>query len=156
MPLSSSNDAEVAFSTLGLLLKARTPGVIEKLRHYLDGYKSDAEPLALIAIGSTLSEIGDVSALSDLEELSGSNHVAIKLGALDAIRRMKSRASVPVLVRRLRDPNQTAQYVSLITLAEIFGKLDVDYAPAKSLFDKNPRYYTNLWEKWWAEQSEQR
>jgi hypothetical protein len=152
-PYSTSDDPEVAFGALSVLLRTRTLDSVERLRRYLLAYDSDSQPLALINAGTLLGGIDDPRARPALEELSESRFVAVRLGAMDALRSVKSRDSAPTLVRHLDDPDGTIQYLALITLAEIFGKTDGDYAPTMNLFDKKPGYYTSLWKKWCGEPS---
>jgi hypothetical protein len=152
--LSSSEDPEIAFPALAVLLKAKSPESVQKLKSYLDAYKGEAETLSLMDIGTQLGQVRDMRALPAVEALSGSRFVAVRYGAMDAMRGMKLTKSAPTLVQRLDSPDRFTQYLAVITLAEIFGKYG-DYAPGMELFDKNPRRYTELWKKWWAEQGPQ-
>lgn len=142
---------EIAFTALGVLLKTRTPDSVERLKHYLDDYQGAAEPVALVSIGSELGQISDAKALTTIEALSSSRYVSIRFGAMDAMRLMRNPKSAATLVERLDDPNGTVQYLAVITLAEIFGKHDGDYAPTMNLFDEKPREYIQLWKLWWAQ-----
>jgi hypothetical protein len=150
--LCSSEDSEIAFTALAVLLKSKTPEGVENLKRYLEIYKGDAEPLALVTIGTQLGRLSDAKMLPQMEALSGSKYVSVRLGAMDAIRKIKSSESAPTLVKRLDDPDSTVQYVALITLAEILGRYDGDFAPSMYLFDKKPQYYIGLWKQWWAEE----
>lgn len=149
--LWNSRDPEIAFTALGVLLKTRTPDSVERLKHYLDDYQGAAEPVALVSIGSELGQISDAKALTTIEALSSSRYVSIRFGAMDAMRLMRNPKSAATLVERLDDPNGTVQYLAVITLAEIFGKHDGDYAPTMNLFDEKPREYIQLWKLWWAQ-----
>lgn len=153
-PWCSSDDPEIAFAALGVLLKTNTPESVEKLRMYLDShvYNGDAQPFALASLGSRLGKIRDIRALPSLEDLSASGFIAVRLGAMDALRSIKSRQSVPTLVKRLDDPNSAVQYLAVIALSEILGKSDEDHGPTMNLFDKKPQYYITLWKQWWAEE----
>ena len=152
-PFSNSDDPEIAFPALGALLKTRTQEGVERLRTYLDAHSSGDQPMAAISVGTELGEVSDSKCRKTLEELTTSRFVAIKYGAMDALRRMGDPESAPTLVARLDDPDQSVSYVALITLAEIFRKFDGDYAPSMYLFAKKPDYYTQLWKQWWAERN---
>jgi hypothetical protein len=149
---TQSEDPETAVPALGVLLKTKTTDSIEQLKRYLDNYKSNVDLLAFSSIGSELSRIDNVKALGPLEALSSSHFIAIRHGAMDAIRRIKSPKSIPLLVARLDDSDSAVQYVALITLAEVLSKYDGDYAPSMYLFDKKPQYYVGLWKQWWTEE----
>jgi hypothetical protein len=149
--LSSSTDPEIAFSAIGILLKTGMPESISKLRGYLEAYHEDQPTIALISAGTELSLVTNAKALPDVEALSGSRFISIQFAAMDAIRRIASATSAPVLVRRLDDANRNVQYSAVITLAELFDKSG-DYGPSIELFDKNPQKYIVLWKQWWADQ----
>jgi len=150
LPLSNSTDPEVALSSLAILLKARTPGAVQRLENYLNAYKG-REPLALLSVGTELGRVSDRGDLASLEALASSEHLSIRLGALAGIRNMRSPHSAAVLAGRLDDPDIKVRYLATITLSEIFRK-GGDYAPSMYLFDKNPDFYTERWKGWWAEQ----
>jgi hypothetical protein len=150
-PLRNSVDPEIALTTIGVLLKTKTPESVEHLKNYLDAYTGESEPLALVSIGTELGQINNAKALPTMEALSHSKYVSIRWGAMDAMRLMKNPKSAATLVGRLDDPDSTIQYLAVITLAEILGKYDGDYAPTMNLFDKKPRYYIQLWKQWWAQ-----
>jgi HEAT repeats len=157
VPLSRSSDPEVALSAFAVLLKIKGRGqineaeVLTNLKTYLDSYAGDLEPAALINIGSELGQMGNEKALTALESLAGCRYRSIRLGALSAIRRIRSPQSAPVLVQRLDDVDNNVRYVAVITLAEIFQKYG-DYAPGMGLFDKNPGKYVQLWKDWYRNQ----
>lgn len=152
MPLTQSENPDIALTALGVLLRTKSVDSVGRLQRYLGSYTSDAEPVALFVIGPELGEISDAKALRALEALSGSKQRSVRFGAMDGIRRIKSPTSVPFLVARLDDLDSTVQYVALISLAEILGKYEDDFAPSIYLFDKRPQYYLGLWKQWWAEQ----
>jgi hypothetical protein len=151
-PLCQSSDANTALTAIGVLLKTKSPESVLRLQLYLDSYTTDAQPVALFVIGPELGEITNAKALPALEALSASRFLSITFGAMDGIRHIRDAASVPTLIRRLDDTNSTVQYGAVITLAEICGKFEGDYAPSMYLFDKKPEYYVGLWKKWWSEE----
>jgi hypothetical protein len=148
--LSMSADPEIALSSLAVLLKAKTPGAVERLASYLSAHKGGPEPLVLVNIGTQLGQVSNRDDLVFLEGLTSSEHLSIRLGALAGIRNMRSSHSAAVLAERLDDPDVNVRYLATITLAESFRKYG-DYAPSKYLFDQNPEFYTRRWKSWWAE-----
>jgi len=147
-----TSDPELALTALGVLLKTKTPESVAELRRYLDQYNGGAESIALLSVGTELGQIVDPRCLPDLLSLSGSLYLSVRLGAMDSIRRLRSPKSVPTLISRLDDQNPTVQYLAVITLAEVSGRLDGDYAPSMYIFDTKPQFYAALWKKWWVEE----
>jgi hypothetical protein len=148
-PLMQSTNPDVALTAIGILLRTKSVDSVEKLERYLASYSSDAEPSALFVIGPELGEVSDAKALPALDVLSKSKIRAVRYGAMDGIRRIRSPKSVPSLISKLDDPDANVQYVALISLVEISSKYDGDFAPSMYLFDKKPQYYIGLWKQWW-------
>ena len=146
-PLSNSNDPAVALGAIAVLLKTKSAMSVDQLRGYLSRYNDTAEPVALVSIGSELGQIDDERALASIESLADSRYLTIRLGAMHALRRMKSEASATVLVHKLDDPDSIIQYIAVMTLAEIFKKQG-EYAPSLRSFDQKPLDYVNLWKAW--------
>jgi hypothetical protein len=146
------SDPEAAFGAAAVALKTGTPDSVADLRHLVDT-DSGIEPTSLTKISVELDQVSDGRARPDVEALTSSKFMLIRLGAVGALRRMKNRSSAPKLIERLDDPNTDVQYLAVITLAEIFGKYDGDYAPSNYLFDKRPGFYTALWKNWWSQQA---
>ncbi len=149
--LSDSGDQEIALSAIAVLLKTKRLEDLERLKAYLDSHGSEDQPIAIMSISSELAQLQNPKTLSILQVLSGSKVISIKQGAMQAIRGMKSPSSGPTLIQRLDDSDGYVRYLAVITLAETFEKYG-DYAPNMALFDKNPKFYTDLWKKWWAEE----
>lgn len=150
--LISSEDPQIAFAALAVLLKTGTPSAVEKLKHYVESYQGTAEPISLISIGTELGEVSNEKALSTIEALASCRFQSIRYGATQSLRKMRNPQAAPILVQRLDDPNSTIQYLAVITLAETLGKFEGDYAPSMYLFDKKPQYYVGIWKKWWTEE----
>ncbi|MGA7927011.1 MAG: HEAT repeat domain-containing protein [Candidatus Sulfotelmatobacter sp.] len=153
VPLSSSKDPDIALSALAVLLKSGRPVEVERLREYLAGHPSDAAPISVVSIGTELSKISDERALSDLEALSGSKLLSVRMGSMQALRAMKNRGSASTLVRRMDDSDGYVRYLAVISLAEIFGKYG-EYAPNMHLFEQNPGFYVGLWKAWWTQEGQ--
>ena len=151
-PLSQSGNADIALTALGVLLRTKSVDSVQKLQQYLESYTANAEPSALFVIGPELREVSNPKALPALETLSASRFRSVRSGAMDGIRRMKDPKSVPFLIAKLGDADSDVQYVALITVAEILGKYEDDFAPSMYLFERRPQYYIGLWKQWWAEE----
>jgi hypothetical protein len=147
--LAGSGNPEIAIPALGILLKTKSPESANHLSHYLASYKETAPPLSLISLGSELRQFDNVNSLTAMENLAGSQYVAIRYGAMDAIRRIKSPKSVPFLIKQLDDADGNVQYVALISLAEILSKYEGDFAPGMGPFEQDPGRYLSVWKKWW-------
>ncbi len=132
-PLTQSSNVDIALTALGIQLRTKSIDSVERLRRYLETYRSDAEPLALFVLGPELGEINDPRALPALESLAASKFRSIRYGAMDGIRKIKDPKSVSFLIDKLDDSDTTVQYVALITLAEILGKYEDDFAPSMYL-----------------------
>jgi hypothetical protein len=147
---------KVALAALSVLLKAgtesgNTQDALLRLSAYLQT-RGDSPEETLANIGSELGRVNDAGSLELVEALSGSKSVAIRRGALQSLRFMKNPAASKTLVMRLDDNDGYVRYLSVMTLAETFGKYG-DYAPTMNVFDQNPEFYVGLWKSWWqAEQ----
>jgi hypothetical protein len=148
---ANSPDANIALAAIGTLMKSRSRQSVELLKTYLDNYKGDKEPMSVWSIGAWLPQISDPDALPALQALTGSRFTSVQVGAMDALRKIKSPSSAAVLVQRLDDSNSTVRYQAVITLAETFGK-DREFAPSMKLFNDDPEKYVRLWKTWWSEQ----
>jgi hypothetical protein len=151
--LTMSADRNIEAQALAVLLKTKTPQSVAYVRSFLDMYPDDIEPPALVSFGAELNQISDVRARVDVEALSASRFLSIRIGAMNALRHMKDRRSAPALIQRLDDSNSFVRYLAVITLAETFDKFDDDFAPSQPVFNTNPVYYTNLWKTWWSQQA---
>lgn len=150
--LTTSQDLELALGALAVLLKEGTPTAAEKLKLWLESYKGNAQPISLVSVATELADIRDVRVISAMEALTSSRYSAVRRGAVQSLRKMRSVRSGPVIAQRLDDSDQAIQYLAVITLSEVLGKYDGDYGPSKYLFDKRPQYYIGLWKQWWADE----
>lgn len=148
--LAGSPDPAVALSGLAVLLKSRSPKAVKLLADYLGVQQKDhsvSEPVALISIGGELATLQDRGDLPALESLTASGYIVVRVGAMEALRRMKDPSSAPTLVRKLDDPDSNVRYLAGIALAETFGKTG-DFTPSMYLYDKSPDFYIALWKQW--------
>lgn len=149
--LESSGDAEIAFSSIAVLLKAKVAGTAQALRTYLKTHSITRLPFALLSVSDELAAGTNIDDLSALGELTASDILSIKLGAMAGVRRIRSSQSAPALVARLDDPNADVRFLAVITLSEIFEK-GGDYAPDMRAFAQNPDLYTTKWKTWWTQE----
>jgi hypothetical protein len=149
--LSGSGEAEIALWAIAVLLRTKSTGALERLASFLKSYHGDDGVIWKANIDSDLSQMRDIQSLRILEELTNSRFTPVRLGAVEALRGIKSPKSARALFRRLDDPDRTIQYLAVISLAEILGKYEGDYAPTMPAFEKDPRKYITLWKQWWAE-----
>ena len=152
--VSQSQNPEVAFAAIAVLLKARTPTSVELLVQKLREYTGATEPMSVFTIGIELGQFKDERARPVLESLLNSRFESIRTGALEGLRSIKSPESGAALIRSLDDPSQRVQYIAVITLAEIFNKGDETYGPSMPLFANHPLQYIAAWKKWWAEREQ--
>lgn len=155
MPLTESHNSQIALTAIGVQLRTKSLSSLNKLQKYLETYPSNTEPLALSVIDSELRGIDDPGALNVLESLSVSSSRSVRYGAMDGIRKIRDPKSISFLITKLDDPDSNAEYTALITIAEITGKDEGDFAPSMYLFDRNPQYYLALWRKWWVDEGRQ-
>lgn len=155
-PLTQSQDPDVALTAIGISMRSKSIQSVEMLRKFLGSRTLAQEPLVLQVVGPEIAEIDNPEALAQLEALSTSGVLSVRHGAMDAIRRIRSPRSIPLLISRLDDSDNLVRYVALITLAETAGKDEGDYAPSMYLFDSKPEYYISLWKQWWVDEGRSR
>jgi hypothetical protein len=126
-PLAASKDPEIACWALAILVKAKTPGSLEKVNSFLEENQGDRPTLAIFAVARDLAGVRDPRALPALKALSSSKDVNIRFGVMDALRGMKSPQGAPILIPLLDDPNPNVQWAAVAVLADISGKQG-DYA----------------------------
>ena len=131
------------------MIRAGVPGSLGTLNYYLEGYQGDGALFGLAKIGSDLNQDRNRQDLPSLESLTSSRFLTIRLGAMEAIRRIGDPASAPTLIQRLSDSDSTVRYVAVIALAEIFNRHG-SYKPSMAEFRKRPDFYTREWQDWWA------
>jgi HEAT repeat protein len=150
IPLTTSTDPEIAFAAMAVLLKSGTAADVERVRKYVRTYSTDSAPISVVGLASELGQVHDEAAWPALCDLSRSPLLSIRIGSMQALRRIRGTQAAPCLIERLDDSNSYVSYLGLITLAETFEKYG-DYAPNMELFDGNRRFYVSLWKAWWLE-----
>ena len=140
-----------AFGALAVLIKSGESRDVAKFRRRVEDYEGDRPPIALISAASELSLVSNTSALPEIGRLSGSRFLSVQLAAMTAIRHIADVRSIPVLIERLDDRNESVQYSAVITLAEILQKSG-DYGPDIELFKKDRLHYIRRWKQWWVDE----
>jgi hypothetical protein len=144
-----SKNPQLTVSIIAVLLNsgAQQNG-IKLLSSYLQQHGNDADqPIELMTVGVLLSQVGDEQFITEMEEMSSSGISAIRLGAVEALRNMRSSKAAQTLVNRLDDPDPDIRYVALMGLAETFDKHG-DYAPNMRVYEGNATFYVDLWKAW--------
>jgi hypothetical protein len=152
-PLSTSQDPELAFDALAIMIKAGAPGSLEALDQYLQGYQGDGALFALVNIGRELDRKSSREDLPALESLTSSRFLAIRIGSMEAIRNIGELTIAPTLIRRmcdrLCDSDNTIRYIAVSALAEMFHKTG-DLKPSMAEFSMSPIFYSSQWRTWCA------
>jgi hypothetical protein len=100
-----------------------------------------------------IETIDNDTTVADLEGLKKlSNFKVLGLDAMAAIRRFHDPETIPFLVTKLDSDDRDIQYEAVITLAEVTGKDEGDFAPGGGPFDQNPSKYIALWKDWYQSQ----
>lgn len=99
--LSGSKDPDIALSALAVLVKSKSLADVGRLRMYLAGYPSDSGPIAVTSIGTELSQIRNSAAIPDLEALTDSRLISIRIGSMQALRAMRNTRAARAFVGRI-------------------------------------------------------
>lgn len=154
-PAATAADPTLAQYAIALLVKWDTPQGLEQLKRYIAQNRIDTREasttLARMAAAGELSSVRDERYLKGVEELSFANDIEIRMGAVQALRNMETRAAAPAFVKHLDDPDKNIRYSALMALAMMYGKT-VPQVPNWPEFEQTPDYYTGLW-KAWAQQT---
>lgn len=140
-------DRRVALAAFSVLARAGAPEDLAALCQFaqdpvLDSLAAD--------YGFSLGEIRAPGARLALECLARTPVRAIKYGAMDAIRAIKSPASVPELMRRLDDADSYTQFLAYITLTEIVHRKG-DPGEGAGGFARDRDAIVASWKQWWNE-----
>ena len=154
-PAATAVDPILAQYAIALLIKWDTPQGLERLKRYIARNRIDTREgsttLAMMAVTGELCSVRDGRYLKNIEELSFADDFEVRMGAVQALRNMETRAAAPVFVKHLDDPDKNIRYSALMALAMMYGKT-VPQVPNWREFDQTPDYYTGLW-KAWAQQT---
>lgn len=152
-PLSTSQNPELAFDALAIMIKAGAHGSLEALDQYQQGYQGDGALLALVNIGSELDRKSNREDLPALESLTASKFLAIRIGSMEAIRNIGELTIAPSLIRRmcdrLSDSDDTIRYIAVSALADMFHKTG-NFKPSMAEFSMSPIFYSSQWRTWCA------
>jgi hypothetical protein len=154
-PAAMAADPTLAQYAIALLIKRDNAQGLEQLKRYIAQNRIDTTEVsttsARMAVSGELSSVRDGRYLKDVEELSFADNIEIRMGAVQALRNMETRAAAPAFVKHLDDPDKNIRYSALMALAIMYGKT-VPQVPNWPEFDQRPDYYTGLW-KAWAQQT---
>ena len=154
-PAATAVDPILAQYAIALLIKWDTPQGLERLKRYIARNRIDTREgsttLAMMAVTGELCSVRDGRYLKNIEELSFADDFEVRMGAVQALRNMETRAAAPVFVKHLDDPDKNIRYSALMALAMMYGKT-VPQVPNWREFEQTPDYYTGLW-KAWAQQT---
>jgi hypothetical protein len=140
-------DRRLALAAFSILVEAGLPEDLSALCHYAQDPGLDS--LAW-AFDVRLEEIRSPAARAALECLARTPARAIKYRALDALRAMKSPASVPALIGLLDDSDSYAEFLAYMTLCEIVRRKE-DMGEGASGFATNRDAIVASWKQWWSE-----
>ncbi len=144
----ASSDPEIKMPVIAVLIKNGSNAGNELLTSYLKtNIAIDSEPSGISQVMSVLGQVSDSRYVIKMQQLSSASLPEIRLGAVEALRNMRSSVAIPNLIARLDDSDGDIRYVALISLAEIVDKTG-EYAPSMELYNKRPDYYLTLWKTW--------
>ena len=146
--LATSNDSALALAAIGAIVKASPAVGVQDLMKFLDSHRNVEPSEILQSIGFELWKVSDPDAVPALDSLSSSQILSIKLGAMQAIRQIRSRNSAETLIMRLDDPNKEVRFLAVKALAKIFDKSG-EYDPDSRQYDNDPGHFSKLWLEWW-------
>ena len=138
----------VRLAAMGALLAHNDISVLPEARELLlandprieQGVKNGAA--AAIGYG-----VKNPAAIPALDSLLHCPDVAVRRGAVSAVRNIGTWAAAKSLAQALSDPDRTVQYCAVIGLAEITGTTG-QWAPAMGTFLQNPQIYLDHWQHW--------
>lgn len=147
---TSDPDADVALTSLGVLLKTHEP---KRIKAFADGLKALANNLPpqagsfLFRFSGELLRVTRPDALPELEAVMDLPFPDLRHCSLQSIWKLHLKSSVPFLVSRLDDPYPPVQETAAIALGEIANKPDL--RPVGIEFRDNPQKYLEGWKAWW-------
>ena len=98
-----------------------------------------------------IGRIEDIHAAPILSRLMKAPDPRVRQGAAQALRHMKTEASVEALVGGLNDPDWEVRWLSVMGLDEIVGPKDGSgWGPGFDLFKAEEKKYLDHWNAWAA------
>jgi HEAT repeat protein len=140
-----NSDSEIALAIHAVLIKSGDPDEVARFAAFEEKNRT-GDFIKFISIGSALNNVRNPQAVASLIQLTDSPLIAIRRGALGALRSIKTVKSVPALIRHLDDSDSISRYIADISLSEILNK---NYPPVIDLFEKDESKYINAWKTWW-------
>ncbi len=102
-----------------------------------------------MAIAGKIRQEADQIPVDTLNSFSSIPMISIKLSSMEAIRKIKSSRSIPILVEHLDDSHPFIRYLAVSSLSEIVQGAGIA-EPTVPDFEQDPSRYTNEWKAWWA------
>lgn len=132
------------------LLKLKNYSELTKIKTYLE--ITPIEPgvrFVQALLAGALGSMRDPLAAEALENIAESSSSLARSGAVSALRYIAVPRSVPILVRKLDDPNQDVRYDAVMGLATIEHKGE-GWSNDFENYRKSESAYLKLWKTWWA------
>lgn len=148
--LFASPDSNVTLEAFAVAMKAGQASDVTAFERYLESNTQLTEQMLQQHDFSSIERLTDRGALEALEGLARMPFTALRYSAMAGIRHLRDPASVPELVKYLDGADPMMEYLALITLAEITGRLGED-APSMQTFDGNREKYIASWRQWWVD-----
>jgi hypothetical protein len=146
-PYVKDPDGRVATAAFSVLARNGAPDDLAALCQYAQDPALDS---LAANYGFNLGAIRDPTARPALECLARTPVRALKYGAIQAIRAIKSPASVPELIRRLDDPDSHIQFSAYMALCEIVHRKG-DPGEGAGGFARDRDVIVAAWKQWWNE-----
>ena len=141
----AGKDPEIALAVHAVLIKTGDPDEVARFAAFEEKNRS-GNFMKFISIGAALNRVRSTQALPALMQLADSPLIPIKQGALESIRAIKNKKSIPTLIKHLDDTDSMSRYIADISLSEI---LNMNYPPYLGLFEKDEGKYISVWKTWW-------
>jgi hypothetical protein len=138
-------DRRVATAAFSVLARNGAPDDLAALCQYAQDPVVDS---LAANYGFNLGQIRDPAARPALECLARTPVRALKYDAMHAIRAIKSRASVPELIRRLDDADSHIQFSAYMALCEIVNRKG-DQREGAGGYARDRDMIVASWKQWW-------
>jgi hypothetical protein len=103
------------------------------------------------AICRAVADLRDPKFLRDVQLLAAPDDVRLHQAAMQALRAMRSKSSVPYLIEALDDKDRLVRYLSVMGLAETLGRGE-GWAPSVDVFGQDEQAYLTRWKNWWNDE----
>jgi hypothetical protein len=142
------SNVSIATTTFGILVKTGKAGYIEELIDYLDK-KGNGVPTG--EIQSATSYFASDQRLEDrmlLERLARIKQNYVRMVALQSLRRIGSKESVPAIAPLIYDDNDFTRFQAVAFLTEVLNRGDAQCASLAG-YDNSKGACLDDWRTWW-------